>query len=194
MTIDFSGQGGAGHRRRPGARLRDRRGACIAAGATVASTTARRRSVERGDRAARWRRAARSPPPPICATRRRAAQAVAPALDAPGGLDILVNNAAVNIEKPIEETDDAHWDLHLAVVLKAQLLHRAGGACRCSPQAAGSVVNIASELGLQAIANNVAYVAAKHGLVAHDPRAGDRAGAAPAFASMRSVPARWTPS
>ena len=39
----------------------------------------------------------------------------------------------------------------------------------------GCVINIASELGLHAIANNVAYVAAKHGLVAHDPRAGDRA-------------------
>jgi NAD(P)-dependent dehydrogenase (short-subunit alcohol dehydrogenase family) len=46
-------------------------------------------------------------------------RAVRQAVDAFGRLDLLVNNAAVNIEKPIEETDEAHWDLHLAVVLKA---------------------------------------------------------------------------
>lgn len=33
-------------------------------------------------------------------------------------------------------------------------------------QSQGSVINIASELGLHAIANNVAYVSAKHGLLA----------------------------
>jgi NAD(P)-dependent dehydrogenase (short-subunit alcohol dehydrogenase family) len=33
-------------------------------------------------------------------------------------------------------------------------------------QSQGSVVNIASELGLQAIADNIAYVSAKHGLIA----------------------------
>jgi NAD(P)-dependent dehydrogenase (short-subunit alcohol dehydrogenase family) len=83
----------------------------------------------------------------------------------PGPLDILVNNAAVNIEKPVEETDDAHWDLHLAVVLKASFftLQAALPLLRASR---GAVINIASELGLQAIPDNVAYVAAKHGVVA----------------------------
>jgi meso-butanediol dehydrogenase/(S,S)-butanediol dehydrogenase/diacetyl reductase len=87
------------------------------------------------------------------------------AAEAAGRLDILVNNAAVNVEKPIEETDDAHWDLHLAVDLKAPffLVRRALGLLQASR---GTVINIASELGLHAIPNNVAYVAAKHGLVA----------------------------
>jgi NAD(P)-dependent dehydrogenase (short-subunit alcohol dehydrogenase family) len=82
-----------------------------------------------------------------------------------GRLDILVNNAAVNVERPIEETDDAHWDRHLAVVLKAAFF-TARHALSLLAQAQGSVINIASELGLHAIPNNVAYVTAKHGLVA----------------------------
>jgi len=80
------------------------------------------------------------------------------------GLDLLVNNAAVNIERPIEETDDAHWDLHLDVVLRASFFTMKA-ALPWLKQAKGNVVNIASELGLHAIPNNVAYVTAKHGLV-----------------------------
>jgi NAD(P)-dependent dehydrogenase (short-subunit alcohol dehydrogenase family) len=93
------------------------------------------------------------------------ALAVAKALDAFGGLDLVVNNAAVNIEKPIEETGEAHWDLHLAVVLQAPLLI-VEAALPALRQSKGIVLNIASELGLHAIANNVAYVTAKHGLLA----------------------------
>lgn len=90
--------------------------------------------------------------------------AVAPALRH-GQLDVLVNNAAVNVERPIEETDDAHWDLHLAVILKAPLF-TTRAALPLLTVSQGTVINIASELGLHAIANNVAYVTAKHGVVA----------------------------
>ncbi|HJR22202.1 MAG TPA: SDR family oxidoreductase [Dongiaceae bacterium] len=88
------------------------------------------------------------------------------ALAASGGrLDFLVNNAAVNVERPIEATDDAHWDAHLNVILRASFLtvHAALPLLKASR---GCIVNVASELGLHAIANNVAYVSAKHGLVA----------------------------
>ena len=90
--------------------------------------------------------------------------AMQPAL-ALGRLDILVNNAAVNVERPALETDEAHWDLHLAVNLKA-CFFTVRQALPLLARAQGSVINIASELGLHAIPNNVAYVAAKHGLVA----------------------------
>jgi NAD(P)-dependent dehydrogenase (short-subunit alcohol dehydrogenase family) len=82
-----------------------------------------------------------------------------------GRLDILANNAAVNIERPIAETDEAHWDLHLAVVLKAAFF-TARHALGLLEKSQGTIVNIASELGLHAIPNNVAYVTAKHGVVA----------------------------
>ena len=82
-----------------------------------------------------------------------------------GRLDFLINNAAVNVEKPVEATDDAHWDTHLNVVLRASFLS-VQAALPLLKASNGCIVNIASELGLHAIANNVAYVSAKHGLVA----------------------------
>lgn len=102
--------------------------------------------------------------PADLATADGAARALAPAL-AHGQLDILINNAAINIEKPIEETDDAQWDMHLAVGLKATFF-TIRAALPLLAQSQGAVINIASELGLQAIPNNIAYVAAKHGLLA----------------------------
>lgn len=102
--------------------------------------------------------------PADLATAEGAAAATAPAYRS-GKLDIIVNNAAVNIEQPIAKTDDAHWDLHLAVILKAAFF-TVRSALPLLIQSRGSVINIASELGLQAIANNVAYVSAKHGVLA----------------------------
>jgi NAD(P)-dependent dehydrogenase (short-subunit alcohol dehydrogenase family) len=84
---------------------------------------------------------------------------------ADGRLDLLVNNAAVNVERPVESTDDAHWDVHLSVILRASFL-TVQAALPMLTSARGCVLNISSELGLQAIANNVAYVSAKHGLIA----------------------------
>jgi NAD(P)-dependent dehydrogenase (short-subunit alcohol dehydrogenase family) len=101
--------------------------------------------------------------PADLATAKGAQTAVAPAL-ARGSLDILVNNAAVNIERPIEETSDDLWNLHLAVNLKAPFF-TVQAALPLLAQSQGLVINVASELGLHAIANNVAYVSAKHGLV-----------------------------
>jgi NAD(P)-dependent dehydrogenase (short-subunit alcohol dehydrogenase family) len=93
-----------------------------------------------------------------------AALAIAPAF-ARGRLDVLINNAAVNVERPIRETGDAHWNAHLDVVLSAPFF-TIKTALPLLERSQGVVINIASELGLHAIANNVAYVSAKHGLLA----------------------------
>ena len=57
-----------------------------------------------------------------------------------------------------------HWDTHLNVNLRAPFL-AVQAALPLLKASKGCIVNIASELGLHAIANNVAYVSAKHGLV-----------------------------
>lgn len=102
--------------------------------------------------------------PADLATTEGPARAIAQATQA-GRLDILINNAAVNVERPIEATDDQHWDAHLSVILRASFLTVQAGLPYLKASR-GTVINISSELGLQAIANNVAYVSAKHGLVA----------------------------
>ena len=61
-----------------------------------------------------------------------------------GRLDMLVNNAAVNIERSIEETDDAHWDLHLDVVLRASFF-TVKAALPWLKTSKGSAINIAAE-------------------------------------------------
>ena len=64
----------------------------------------------------------------------------------------------------------------LHVILRASFL-TVQAALPLLKASRGSIINMASELGLHAIANNVAYVSAKHGLVAHDQSDGHRAGA-----------------
>ena len=93
-----------------------------------------------------------------------ATEAIAPAVRR-GSLDFLINNAAVNIERRIEDTTDAHWDQHVSIVLAAAFF-TTKAALPLLAKSHGCVINIASELGLHAIANNVAYVSAKHGVLA----------------------------
>jgi len=88
------------------------------------------------------------------------AQAFSPLLDA------IVNNAAMQVAKPIVETSVEDWDLVMAsnlrsVFLGAKLAHpllvAAGG---------GAIVNISSVHAVQTSANIAAYAASKGGLLA----------------------------
>jgi NAD(P)-dependent dehydrogenase (short-subunit alcohol dehydrogenase family) len=89
---------------------------------------------------------------------------VATAVEALGGLDVLVNSAGVYLEAPFAETDEALWRKTIEVNL--------AGSFFCSQAAlpalgarGGNIVNIASESGLIGYMNAAAYCASKGGVV-----------------------------
>lgn len=104
------------------------------------------------------------PAPGDVATGHGCEQAVGAALAAFGGLDVLVNNAGVFFRASVEETDEDAWDHLMAANVKSVLFctKAALGALRA---AGGTVVNIASESGLNGYPETTAYCASKGAVV-----------------------------
>ncbi len=90
--------------------------------------------------------------------------AVKTAIDAFGGLDILVNSAGIGSGRPIEDSDEAMWDDHVDVNLKGTFF-----CCRAALSALrksnGNIVNIASDAGLMGVPGITVYCASKGGVV-----------------------------
>ncbi len=82
-----------------------------------------------------------------------------------GEIDILVNNAGLQHVRPIEEFDEAKWDLLLATMLTAPFLLIRKLLPSMYAKNWGRVVNIGSVHSLVASAYKSAYVSAKHGLM-----------------------------
>jgi pteridine reductase len=66
-----------------------------------------------------------------------------------GGLDLLVNSAAVFKRRPIFEVDEELWDQTLSINLKAPFFCLQEAANRMISRGGGAVVNIADVLGLR---------------------------------------------
>lgn len=85
---------------------------------------------------------------------------VSTAVDAFGGLDVLVNAAGVIATGTIEATDDAKWDAMMGVNVRAPFrLMRA--AVPHLKERKGTVVNVSSVNGLRAFAGVLAYNVSK---------------------------------
>ena len=89
------------------------------------------------------------------------ARLIADARESLGGLDVLVNNAAMQIEKRATETTDEEWDRIFAVNVRSVFL-----ACRAAiplmeEAGGGSIVNIGSYDGFVADPGLAAYCATK---------------------------------
>ncbi|MBT6206202.1 MAG: SDR family NAD(P)-dependent oxidoreductase [Alphaproteobacteria bacterium] len=90
--------------------------------------------------------------------------AVQTAVEAFGGLDILVNCAGIGSGRPIELFDEEMWDVHMDVNLKGTFF-----TCRAAllelRKSKGNIVNIGSDAGLMGVPGIVAYCASKGGVV-----------------------------
>jgi 3-hydroxybutyrate dehydrogenase len=82
-----------------------------------------------------------------------------------GPVDILVNNAGLQHVSPIEDFDEAKWDLLLAVMLTAPFILTKALIPAMYAQGWGRVINVASVHGLVASPYKAAYVSAKHGIL-----------------------------
>ncbi|GAA5033706.1 3-hydroxybutyrate dehydrogenase [Streptomyces siamensis] len=83
---------------------------------------------------------------------------------AAAGTDVLVNNAGLQLVRPIEEFPPEVFHTVLTVMLEAPFRLIRGALPHMYGQGWGRVVNVSSVHGLRASAFKSAYVAAKHGL------------------------------
>jgi len=91
---------------------------------------------------------------------------IAAAVETYGGLDVLYNNAAIQMSGTLVDTTEAMWDITIATNLTAIMR-----ACRAAiPHmlrgGGGSIINTSSTLGQQGSEGYAAYGAAKAGLIA----------------------------
>ncbi|MEU9736904.1 3-hydroxybutyrate dehydrogenase [Streptomyces sp. NPDC048002] len=83
---------------------------------------------------------------------------------AAAGTDVLVNNAGLQLVRPLEEFPPEVFHTVLTVMLEAPFRLIRGALPHMYGQGWGRIVNVSSVHGLRASAYKSAYVAAKHGL------------------------------
>lgn len=82
-----------------------------------------------------------------------------------GKIDILVNAAGVNLREPFDEVDEAAFDLHMALHLKAPFFLTQTVAPGMKARGWGRILNLASMQSYRAFANSAPYGAGKGGIV-----------------------------
>ncbi|RDW17262.1 SDR family NAD(P)-dependent oxidoreductase [Oceanobacillus chungangensis] len=89
------------------------------------------------------------------------------AVDTFGRLDVAVNNAALTPDdKPVAEFDEDYWNRLISVDLTGTALCLKYEIKQLEKQGnGGSIINISSVSGFRPQPKNIAYVAAKHGVV-----------------------------
>jgi 3-hydroxybutyrate dehydrogenase len=97
-------------------------------------------------------------PCPLDLTDLDAAEAVA------AGADVVVNNAGIQLVRPIEDFPPEMFSTVLTVMLEAPFRLIRGALPHMYGRGWGRIINISSVHGLRASAYKSAYVAAKHGL------------------------------
>ncbi|GMU23643.1 MAG: 3-oxoacyl-ACP reductase [Phycisphaerae bacterium] len=90
---------------------------------------------------------------------------IADVLNAWGNIDVLVNNAGINLRKPTIEQTEAEFRQVMDInLVGAFLVARAVGR-HMVERKSGSIINVASMLGMVGLADRPGYTASKGGLV-----------------------------
>ena len=82
-----------------------------------------------------------------------------------GQIDILVNNAGTNIRGPIEQLSEADWDTVIDTNLKGPFLCARAIGPAMVKRGWGRVINLASVLGVIALAGRAPYASSKAGII-----------------------------
>lgn len=86
-------------------------------------------------------------------------------VDKYGRVDVLVNNAGIELPKKGTDTSETEWDRMIAVNLKGVFLCSKAAVSEMRRTGGGLIVNVASELGLVGGAQIAAYCASKGGVI-----------------------------
>ena len=108
------------------------------------------------------------PPHILCdVTQEDQVQALAKgAVEAPGRVDVLVNNAGLGMYAPVAEMTDDQWHKVLDVTLTSVFRMTRAFLPHMTGRGSGAIVNNASVLGWRAQEGQAAYAAAKAGVMA----------------------------
>ncbi|HZD79463.1 MAG TPA: SDR family oxidoreductase [Actinomycetota bacterium] len=95
----------------------------------------------------------------------QAEDAIRTATDRFGRLDVLVNNAGIDVTQPVDELEVADWDRVLQTNLRGPFLLSRLALRVMKEQGSGSIVNVVSTAAKRAWANASVYHASKWGLM-----------------------------
>ena len=91
---------------------------------------------------------------------------IATVLDRFGGLDTLVNNAGINIRRPVEDLSEQDWRTVLGANLDGTFYCSRAVSRHMKERRFGRVLNVSSMMAVASLAGRVPYTAAKAGILA----------------------------